>query len=196
MECIGHDSHVPAKPGVYAWYFDCIPTLVPGENLHKVDGSSLLYLGISPSRRESAATLRRRISMHYCNNASGSTLRKTLGILLERKLGFPLHRVGNGDRMTFTNKGEQALDKWMDAHARVCWMLHPWPWEIEKSLIIPHNIPLNLEHNEANAFHKELERLRASATAHARDMDVFTETEPRRPRRIDINKIAKIGKHK
>jgi hypothetical protein len=45
-----------------------------------------------------------------------------LGCLLEAQLGIQLRRVGSGHRYTFTNPGEQLLDRWMDQHAFVTWV--------------------------------------------------------------------------
>ena len=60
--------------------------------------------GRSPSRQ----TLQDRVRYHYGGNAEGSTLRKTLGILLADELGIELRRVGSGKRMTFVD-GELKL---------------------------------------------------------------------------------------
>jgi hypothetical protein len=53
----------------------------------------LLYVGISPSRAGRHETLRSRIRYHFRGNAEGSTLRLTLGCLLEPILGTRLGRV-------------------------------------------------------------------------------------------------------
>ncbi|WP_409243755.1 GIY-YIG nuclease family protein, partial [Enterobacter cloacae] len=55
----------------------------------------------------SRSNLKKRIKTHYSGNAAGSTLRRTLGVLLSCSSGFPLRRVGSGSRMTFTHPGEQ-----------------------------------------------------------------------------------------
>jgi hypothetical protein len=48
-----------------------------------------------------------------------TTLWRTLGCLLEAQLGIQLRRVSSGHRYTFTNPGEQLLDRWMDQYAFV-----------------------------------------------------------------------------
>src|SRR5207249_1234074 len=63
------------------------------------------YVGISPARPVSAGgpvrqNLRRRLRAHLRGNASGSTVRLTLGCLLRAGLGLTLRRVGSGERMT------------------------------------------------------------------------------------------------
>ena len=99
---------------------------------------SLLYVGISPDKKgkpNSRANLRQRIKTHYSGNAEGSTLRRTLGVLLATESNFPLRRVGSGKRMTFTHPGEQWLDRWMDKNARVYWIEDDEPWVLEEMLI-------------------------------------------------------------
>jgi len=67
----------------------------------------LLYKGISPKRppangrSPTSQALRDRIKYHYSGNAAGSTLRKTLGVLISEELGIELRRVGSGKRITF-----------------------------------------------------------------------------------------------
>lgn len=102
-------------------------------------------------------------------NAEGSTLRKTLGILLADELGIELRRVGTGTRMTF-GTGEQALSMWMSHNAFVSWIVDPEPWILEAQLIAELDVPLNLEGNAHNAFHPELSAARSRAVGHARSL--------------------------
>ncbi len=89
----------PVGSGVYAGYFSAAPLGVPVDGWHRVDGTVLLYVGISPKRppenggHASKQTLRKRVRDHYRGNASGSTLRPTLGVLLADELGIGLRRV-------------------------------------------------------------------------------------------------------
>ena len=39
---------VPTLPGVYAWYFDELPSGVPIDGCHQALGNTLLYVGIAP----------------------------------------------------------------------------------------------------------------------------------------------------
>jgi len=180
-ECLGRESWVPPVPGIYGWYFDRIPKGVPTLDAHAVGEWTLLYIGISPkepSTLKPARTkqgLRSRIATHFGGNAEGSTLRKTLGILLAEELGFPLRRVGSGRRMTFTHLGEQALDAWMDRHARVCWAEDPEPWVAEANFIQTLSLPLNLKGNGHHPFFDILTSRRSSADAAAREQPIASE---------------------
>jgi len=188
-ECLGRTSSIPAIPGIYAWYFDLVPSLVPLEGCHTVDGWTLLYVGISPKgdpcngAPPSRQTLRSRIAQHFSGNAEGSTLRRTLGILLADATRFPLRRVGSGRRMTFTHPGEQALDRWLEEHARVCWFHDPQPWLAEEELIQGLSLPLNLLGNDHHPFFPTLRDLRKQAIAVARSLPIVSEVgQPRRIR--------------
>jgi hypothetical protein len=79
---------VPARPGVYAWYFREVPPSV------RISPSKPPSNGKSPSRQ----SLARRVRYHFAGNAEGSTLRLTLGCLLGDQLGIRLTRVGSGGR--------------------------------------------------------------------------------------------------
>ena len=155
-----------------------------------------MYVGISPkepSLLKPARTkqgLRTRIATHFGGNAEGSTLRKTLGILLAEELGFPLRRVGSGKRMTFTHSGEQALDAWMDRHARVCWAEDPEPWVAEAHLIQTLSLPLNLKGNGHHAYATSLTALRSSADDAARAMPIASELGQKRDRKPSMKHLG------
>src|SRR5687768_2470927 len=126
---------VPAEPGVYGWFFDEVPDVIPTTGCKIVDGGTLLYAGISPSappksgKAPSAQTLRARIGYHLTGNAYGSTLRLTVGCLL----GYGLRRIastknpGTATRITFGPQ-ERALSEWMEANMRVSWFSCGEPW--------------------------------------------------------------------
>lgn len=168
---------VPSEPGVYGWWFRQLPGGVSGEGCLTRDGCTLLYTGISPKRPPtngrppSSQTLRDRIKYHYTGNAAGSTLRKTLGVLLSEGLGIELRRVGSGKRITF-GQGEQALSQWMAECALVAWLPDPAPWILEEHLIAELNVPLNLDGNKHNQFHSTLTAVRAEAVARARALPI------------------------
>lgn len=170
-------SPVPAVPGVYGWWFRRLPTAMDVSRCLTRDGCTLLYTGISPKRpptngsAPSRQTLRDRLRTHYAGNAEGSTLRKTLGVLLANELGIQLRVVGSGKRMTFV-AGEQRLSEWMAAHALVSWVEDPQPWVLENSLIRALDVPLNLQGNSHNRFHPQLSGQRAEAVAEARLLPV------------------------
>lgn len=145
---------VPKAPGVYAWFFRQAPGGVDASNSYRIGNLTLLYVGISPKepplngRAPSRSTLRQRLRTHYGGNAAGSTLRRTLGCLLADRLGLELRRVGSGDRLTFTNPGEQKLDAWMSENAFVAWQALDRPWEAERLLLRSGlSLPLNLRDN-------------------------------------------------
>ena len=124
-EILSKPSPIPNISGLYGWYFKKLPPLVPSDGCVKFKDLTLLYIGISPdkiNKPDSKQNLRKRITNHYRGNAEGSTLRRTLGILLSEESNFPLRRVGSGRRMTFTHNGEQWLDNWLESNAFVCWL--------------------------------------------------------------------------
>lgn len=147
---------LPNRGGIYAWYFDRDLRGVPKRGCHGITGRKLLYVGISPSRANSSGTLRSRVRYHFTGNVSGSTLRTTLACLKERDIRARLRRFGSRGTIRLTRAGEARLTEWMAAHARVCWSVHPRPWEIEKELIRSLSLPLNLQHNESHPFHDDL----------------------------------------
>jgi len=170
----------PRVAGIYAWYFDTIQASVDATACHRHDGWTLLYCGISPKkppmngRPPSRSHILQRLRTHCGGNAAGSTLRLTLGCLLEAEIGTMLRRVGSKGRLTFTNPGEQQLDRWLHAHARVAWAAHPAPWEPEHELLasgLP--LPLNIDGNPCDAFTRPLSALRSAAKRRAEAMPLI-----------------------
>jgi hypothetical protein len=153
-EIVSRPCPVPARPGVYAFYFDQPLPGIDSSGAHRVGRHALLYVGIAPKppplngRAPSKSHLRQRLRTHYCGNAAGSTLRRTLGCLLSSQLEIQLRRVGSGGRYTFTNPGEQLVDDWMMQHAFVTWVETSAPWELEKELLSSAlRLPLNIDGN-------------------------------------------------
>ena len=167
-------SPVPAAPGLYGWFFRAIPPGVDVDGCRVVDGLTLLYVGISPKappangRAPSRSTRRQRLQTHYAGNAEGSTLRKTLGCLLAGQTAYPLRRVGSGRRLTFTNPGEQALDRWMSDNAFVAWITTDQPW-IEEHRILQSGtaLPLNIRDNPCERHTLVVRRARQEAVSAA-----------------------------
>lgn len=151
----------PAAAGAYAWYFKAIPDGVPTRGCHRSRRLPLLYVGISPGRPGSKSHLRSRIRYHFRGNASGSTLRTSLGCLLGSELRMRLRRTGTGRSIKFTHSGEAQLRTWLSANARVCWVKHSKPWQVEEAMLTSCSLPLNLEGNEGHPFHDELSELRS-----------------------------------
>lgn len=178
-EVLGSPSPVPREPGVYAWYFREIPLEVPTEGCHRVDGSTLLYIGIAPKApprngtRPSKQRLFDRVRYHYRGNAEGSTLRLTLGCLLADNLGIQLRRVGSGKRFTFGG-GEHLLSAWMAENALVTWTVDPEPWVLEEQLIGSLTLPLNLDMNSRHPFFQSLRKIRKQAKEVARELPILT----------------------
>jgi hypothetical protein len=172
-ECLNQDSRVPRAPGVYAWYFRELPPGVPVTDCLQAQGAVLLYVGISPARpvvggvHSSRQTLRSRIRTHYRGNAAGSTLRLSLGCLLEAELGLRLRQVGQGRRCTF-GEGEETLSGWMSRNALVTWLPIDEPWRLEEQLIASVSLPLNLDQNRHHVLHDRLSALRREARRRAR----------------------------
>ena len=182
-EILSTTSLPPSTPGVYAWFFKDIP----GNAL--IDGCvangrlTLLYVGISPDKigkPNSRQNLRRRITTHFQGNAEGSTLRRSLGVLLAGESGYPLRRVGSGKRMTLTHSGEQWLDDWMTENAFVCWLEHQAPWEFEDELLGSLSMPLNIKGNRDHPFSRVLTETRIQAISNAREWPIAIENNRRR----------------
>ena len=166
---------VSAKAGVYAFYFKEIPGKIPVKDCIKFGHLILLYLGVSPARKNSKQNLRTRIRSHYTGNASGSTLRLTLGCLLSHDLGIELRRTGKSGRLTFVN-GEKKLSEWISKNAFVAWRTIDRPWEYEEDLINKISVPLNLDHNKKHKFHEVLSKIRSEAKHRARSSPVVMKT--------------------
>lgn len=177
-EVLARPCPVPVVPGVYAWYFERVPTGVPTNGAVKHGDHTLLYVGISPGkppangRAPSRQTVRSRLRYHYRGNAYGSTLRLTLGSLLADDLGIELRLVGGGTRLTFAS-GEAELSSWMGRHARVCWVETPEPWLLEHELLQHHVLPLNLDQNNHSPFRRTLSAVRAAQRARARSLPLI-----------------------
>jgi len=181
-EVMNRPTPVPAVNGVYFWWFKEIPPGVPIEGCITHDGYTLLYVGISPDKKgkpNSRSNLRKRIKAHYSGNAAGSTLRRTLGVLLAGESNFPLRRVGTGMRTTLTHSGEQWLDNWMEQNAMVHWLAHAEPWILEQSLIANIPLPLNIQGSTHN-FRPTLSAMRSKAMAEARMLEIANEKGLRR----------------
>ncbi len=167
-EILSSQCPVPKKPGVYAWYFKQIPPNVPISDCHKVEGLTLLYVGISPKApplngaKPSSQNLHKRVRYHMRGNAEGSTLRLTLGCLLSESLVIQLRRVGGGSRKTFSD-GEKVLSSWMTENAFVAWVECDEPWKHEEQIMPELSLPLNLQHNNEHPFYSSLKAIRREA---------------------------------
>jgi hypothetical protein len=176
-EILQRPCPLPARPGLYGWYFKQLPHPIDTSRCATHGDLTLLYVGIAPKappgngRPPSRQTLRSRIRYHYRGNAAGSTLRLTLGCLLAERLGIELRRVGSGNRLTFA-AGERRLSDWMAGNAFVTWAETDQPWLLEGQLIGVLDVPLNLDQNRQHPFHQRLARLRAEARVRARVLPI------------------------
>jgi len=87
-EILSTTSLPPSTPGVYAWFFKDIPGNAVVDGCVTKGPLTLLYVGISPDKigkPNSRQNLRRRITTHLQGNAEGSTLRRSLGVLVGRR---------------------------------------------------------------------------------------------------------------
>lgn len=157
----------PTQAGIYAWFFKKCPLQVPINGCIQREGRTLLYVGISPETLNSSSQLRSRIREHFSRTAEGSTLRKTLGCLLEEELGTILRRVGDHNRMTFSSN-EERLSEWMAENAGVAWVETALPWEVEPHLIQSISLPLNLDSNPTHHFYERLKAIRSKARERAK----------------------------
>lgn len=163
----------PRSPGIYGWFFRRIPPEVPTESCIVRDGATLLYVGISPANEKSKGTLRDRLSSHFEGIAEFSTLRTTLGCLLEGELGTILRRVGSGRTQTFLEK-ESALSKWIADNALVAWVEMQNPWVLEDYFLKTIGLPLNIEGNSAHPFCARLKEIRKDSGRRAMELDIDT----------------------
>jgi hypothetical protein len=182
-EVFGEPCPVPSEPGVFGWWFRTLPAELDVSGCEQRDGLTLLYVGISPTpppangKRPVSEDLRKRIRYHFGGgnaSAEGSTLRKSLGVLLAKELGIELRRIGSGERSTFAG-GEGVLTQWMAEHTLVSWVVRGEPWHFEGKLIAALDLPLNIQGNKRNAYYAELKRRRREAAVNASKLRVLKE---------------------
>lgn len=161
----------PRSPGVYAWFFKRVPPAVPTDSCVVRDEATLLYVGISPKNDKTKGTLQDRLWSHFEGIAEFSTLRTTLGCLLEGELGTILRRVDSGKTQTFVAK-ESALSGWMANNARIAWIETPKPWVLEDHLLKTLSLPLNIQGNTNHPFCAFLKELRKRAGRRAEELEI------------------------
>jgi hypothetical protein len=61
----------------------------------------------------------------------------------------------------------------MAANAFVCWVAHAEPWTLEEEPISRYDLPLNLDQNRRNAFHRELSQARRAANQRASELPIL-----------------------
>lgn len=164
-------SAPPRRGGMYGWWFLPGSLSVPERDYSRVESYELLYVGIAPRKptsdgRESASTLRPRLVKHATGDASRSTLRLTLGVLLADKLDLVLGSHAN--RLNFGPTGESHLTAWLNEHARVSWVEQPQPWLIEDEMLEHATLALNVDGRDHDPFARELKQRRMDARQAAR----------------------------
>lgn len=160
----------PRVKGIYGWLFTPGSLPVPDALYSYTDGFELMYVGIAPKRpgangKESASRLRSRLAAHYNRDASRSTLRLTLGVLLAEELSLSLGL--HGGRLNWGADGEAQLTRWINANARVAWAENSTPWDVEDELLAHATLALNID-RRTDAFSRELKDRRDQARISAR----------------------------
>jgi hypothetical protein len=130
---------VPNLPGIYGWWFTMTDLSgVPIDGTLQHDSRRLLYVGIAPRQPPGAGgskrTLRDRLKNHCRGPLSSSTLRRTLTSLLAVDLGLKTSLRESG-KLNLARTDEERLTSWMEANARVSWLIHEEPWHLEETLI-------------------------------------------------------------
>lgn len=159
-------STSPKEKGIYGWYFSPGSLSVPAAEYTATDGYELLYVGIAPKDALSRSLLRPRLVRHATGDASRSTLRLTLGVLLANELGLSLG-IHQG-RPNWGPDGEARLTRWLSEYARIAWAVDPTPWVAEDELLASATLALNVD-GRSDDFAKELKSRRAEARRAARD---------------------------
>jgi len=154
------------KKGVYAWWFRNIPPDVPVDGTVVADDRHLLYIGTGPVSPTSKSNLRERLRSHVSPDASRSTLRKSLGCILE--FPFEITRKSKNNLHYGLGECEARLSQWLEKNARVSWAAHPSPWELESYLIKRLALPLNVDENGHCEFACRLHERRKALFAEAR----------------------------
>jgi hypothetical protein len=158
---------IPDSRGIYAWFFAPGSVPVPEAQYVSVGGFDLLYAGVAGRHPNRLGSLRDRIyGMHLNGYAHSSTLRYSLGVLLQDKLD--LHLVER-EASSFVWSNEDALTGWICDNACVSWLEDNEPREIETQVLRSFGavLPLNIEHNPDNAFAERLSEYRRRALAQA-----------------------------
>jgi hypothetical protein len=134
-------SAAPDKAGIYAWWFDELPS-VPLEGAWEQNGFHLAYVGIASSRPGSRRTLRQRLRNHCSGPVATSTLRRSLAAVLIGVLD--LHpSVGPSKKVKLPDDEEERLSTWLSIHGRVAWIADAMPW-VHETKLLQSGLPLAL----------------------------------------------------
>jgi hypothetical protein len=161
QEVIDDPALVPDRPGVHAWWFDKAPLLVPLSGVLQQGPWRWLYLGASPCRPASRATLREELACHLSGSVGASSVRLTLAVLLQAELRLSFLR-GSAGRLMLSASGEAALSSWIERHIRLAWQAFRDPRSLQAyALSRSARLPLNIA-GSAHPFSKRLVAARAA----------------------------------
>ena len=172
-EIFSNNSLIPQESGIYGAYFKEVPLEVDVDSCVSFGEYTLLYIGVSNN-------LKKRLEGHYIQDASRSTLRKTLGLLLVDESSFPLRKIKPYKRLTrnFTPDGERWLSAWIEKNMYFSFEVTPDYLLIEdkylKNLGPQGVLPLNIKGN-SHPYANKLKKVREAAIISA-DENVFYKT--------------------
>lgn len=153
-------ASAPKVPGIYGWWFRRGSLPVPAGPYQSFDDHQLLYVGISPRRAASSGTIRARLRQHVASDASRSTLRRTLGVLLTDRLELTLGV--HGTRAHYGSVGEARISSWMQENAKFAWAEDPTPWLAEEELLATAVLALNID-GRSDGFVSDISARRTAA---------------------------------
>ncbi len=164
-EIFAANSPIPKEGGVYGLHFRNMPEFVPVGDCTKFDNLYMLHVGISPEKPKkgkgpSSENMYKRIRNHYTKTAEGSTLRFSLGCVLQKALDIRLRLIGKS--RTFGD-GEKKLSLWMSENVFVSWLVDSEPWLVVEGVIERTSLPLNIQNNSSNSFVTILKDMRSRA---------------------------------
>lgn len=146
---------VPDPPGVYAFYADDLPeALVPFAPASA--GPTTLYVGQTGDR------LNLRIEHHLFRDARVSTLRGSLGLLVQDALGLELVRLPGTRQFCFTD--EQPLTDWLRHHTRVAFAVSEHPSQTEAAWLAIEPGLLNIKGCPPTPLTAEIREMRRLAS--------------------------------
>lgn len=140
---------VPKALGLYTWWFKKGVFQQSFNGAPERSGYQALYVGIAPARapqpeRQRYRTLQHRLKNHCSGPLATSTVRRTLLHLLADKLCVNIS-VRQSGKPFLSRSDEQQLTNWMNQHARVSWIEHAAPWDLEHRLLQTNVFPLNIQ---------------------------------------------------
>ena len=160
-ELSGPDRHLLNGPGLYSWFVDADGASDLSRGLGEPVEGGLVYVGQTggarwPSGDASAATLPSRLGQHARGRRSASTLRWTLGVILDAAYGREL--------------GREELTRWIAEHLKIVPVVvedSDSLLDLERQVVEALDPPLNLDHVGLTDVRRNLKRLRAGRSRKA-----------------------------